>query len=145
MATFVKSVVIEAPVEAVFALHERGDAVSLLSPPFPRVRAIGKAGGIETGACIELRVGPFPWIARHTAYEKNRLFVDEQIKGPFAKWVHRHEFEDLGGKTRLTDRVDYELKGGWIANRMLGWMVEAGMKRLFGYRHVVTRRICEGG
>ena len=41
--------------------------------------------------------------------------MDEQIQGPFAKWVHRHEFEDIGGKTRLTDRVAYQLPGGPIS------------------------------
>ena len=42
---------------------------------------------------MELQVGWSRWVALHTAYEKNRLFVDEQIDGPFARWIHRHEFE----------------------------------------------------
>src|SRR5438309_383689 len=111
MPTFVKSVVIDAPVEAVFGFHEREDALALLSPKFPPVRKVSGAG-IHTGSRIELRIAGLRWLALHTAYEKNRLFVDEQIEGPFAKWVHRHEFEAVDGKTRLTDRVTYELPGG---------------------------------
>jgi len=106
MAEFVKTVLIDAPVNDVFRFHEREDALVLLSPAFPPVRVISRSGaGIEPGTRLELRIGVFTWIALHTAFEKNRLFVDEQIRGPFAKWVHRHEFESAGSGTRLTDRV----------------------------------------
>jgi len=79
---FEKSVVIHAPIEEVFAFHEREDALPLLTPAFPPVRVIRKSGGIEPGGRVELRVGPFRWLALHTEYEKPRLFVDEQIEGP---------------------------------------------------------------
>jgi len=141
--TFAKSVLIDAPVAAVFAFHEREDAISILSPAFPSVRMIGMTAGIRPGSRVELRVGIFSWIALHTAYEKDRLFVDEQIKGPFAKWIHRHEFEDADGKTRLTDCVEYLLPGGPLSNALFGWMVTAGLNRTFNHRHRVTKQVCE--
>ena len=143
MPTFVKSVLIDAPVAKVFGFHEREDALSLLSPAFPPVRVIGRTDGIQAGARVELRVGPFRWIALHTAYQKDRLFVDEQIEGPFAKWVHRHEFEDVDGKTRLTDRVEYRLRGGSLVNILFGWFVKVGLLRMLAYRHRVTKQFCE--
>lgn len=143
MPTFVKSVLIDAPVGAVFGFHERPDALALLTPAFPPVRVIGKTGGIEVGSRVELRVGFFSWVALHTLYEKNRLFVDEQIQGPFAKWIHRHEFEDVDGKTRLTDRVEYQLPGGPIVNVLFGRMVKPGLNRMFKHRHRVTKQLCE--
>jgi ligand-binding SRPBCC domain-containing protein len=143
MAEFVKSVLIEAPIERVFRFHERDDALSLLSPAFPPVRVVGRTGnGIEPGARLELRIGVFTWIALHTAYEKNRLFEDRQIRGPFAKWVHRHEFESEGHGTRLTDRVDYRLPGGPAVQALLGWIVNLGLDSMFAHRHRVTRRYC---
>ena len=143
MATFAKSVLIDAPVGVVFGFHERGDALSLLTPTFPAARIISRTGGLEPGSRVELRIGLFSWVALHTAYEKDRLFVDEQIKGPFAKWAHRHEFEDTGGKTRLTDRVEYQLPGGPISNALFSWMVKLGLNRMFNHRHRVTKQLCE--
>jgi ligand-binding SRPBCC domain-containing protein len=70
--------------------------------------------------------------------------VDEQVSGPFAKWVHRHEFESFGGRTRLTDRIEYELPGGALVNRLMNWAVTPGLVRMFAYRHKVTKEICEG-
>ena len=141
--SFVKSVLIDAPVDEVFRFHEREDALSLLTPPFPPVRAISRTGGILTGARVELRVGFTRWVAVHTGYEKDRFFEDEQVQGPFAKWVHRHEFETVGDQTRLTDRVYYELPGGALVNGMFGWAVSLGLRNMFAYRHRVTKKFCE--
>ena len=143
MPVFSKSVLIAAPLDDVFRFHEREDALSLLTPAFPAVRMIGRTGGIQTGARVELRVGFFRWVALHTAYERNRLFVDEQIRGPFAKWVHQHEFEADGAKTRLTDRITYELPGGSLINRLFGWTVTLGLRKMFSHRHRVTKEVCE--
>ena len=143
MPTFVKSVVVDAPVRTVFAFHEREDALRLLSPAFPPVAVVSRTGGIEAGARVELRVGFFRWVALHTACEKDRLFVDEQVEGPFASWVHRHEFEDLGARTRLTDRVEYRLPGGALVNGAGRWLVSLGLARMFRHRHAVTKRWCE--
>ena len=142
MPVFVKSILIDAPVVDVFLFHERPDALALLSPAFPPVRMIARTGnGIEAGSRVELRVGLFRWVAQHTKYEKNRLFVDEQIQGPFAKWIHRHEFETAGSKTRLTDRIDYELPGGSLVNLLFGWTVNLGVRNMFAHRHRVTREV----
>ena len=145
MPTFLKSVVVEAPVETVFRFHEREDALRLLSPSFPPVRLLRKTGGIEPGSRVELKLGPFLWTALHTAYVKNRLFADEQIQGPFAKWVHRHEFEAVGDATRLNDRIEYRLTGGVWGNRLFGWCVQLGLHQMFRHRHQTTKRYCEKG
>ena len=144
MPAFVSSVLIDAPVDEVFRFHEREDALTLLAPKFPPVKMISKTGGIEKGARVVLRMGIFRWVALHTAFEKNQLFADEQIEGPFHKWVHRHEFEAVGMKTRLTDRVAYELPGGRSANLLFSWVVNLGLRNMFAYRHRVTKEICEG-
>jgi ligand-binding SRPBCC domain-containing protein len=139
----VKSILIDAPVDNVFRFHERPDALSLLSPRFPPVRMTGRTGsGIDAGSRVELRVGMLQWIALHTVYEKNRLFVDEQLRGPFAKWVHRHEFEAAGNGTRMTDRIEYELPGGPIVNRLFAWIVRLGLGNMFAHRHRVTQAVC---
>ena len=144
MPKFEKSVLIEAPVDAVFLFHEREDALSLLSPAFPPVRVLSRTGGIEKGARVELKIGVITWVAVHTAFERNRLFEDEQVGGPFARWRHRHEFEVAGiNRTILTDRIDYELPGGALINALFGWTVRVGLRNMFSHRHQITKTICE--
>lgn len=140
---FVKSSLIQAPVATVFAFHEREDALVLLSPPFPPLRVVSRTGGIRTGARVVVRIGPVTWVATHTAYVPNALFVDELVSGPFAHWVHRHEFSDEGGSCRLTDRISFALPGGTLVNGLSSWAVRLGLRQMFAHRHAVTRRYCE--
>ena len=144
MPWFEKSAWIDAPPAEVFRFHERPDALQLLTPKFPPVRMISRSGdGIAVGTRVELRVVVFHWVAMHTVYEKDRLFVDEQVQGPFAKWVHRHEFSPEGSGTRLTDLIEYLLPGGMLVNALLGWAVRPGLNDMFKHRHRITRQYCE--
>ena len=144
VATFLKTVVVHAPVAQVFAFHERDDALGGLSPPFPPVRVVSREGGIRAGARVELRIGPIRWLALHTHYAPHELFVDEQVSGPFASWVHRHEFAVVDADTtRLTDRVTFRLRGGALTNALLGPLVTWLLVPMFRFRHRATRQACE--
>lgn len=140
---FVKSSLIDAPVSTVFSFHERENALELLSPAFPPLRVTSRSGGIRPGGRVVLKIGPITWVAHHTAYEHNQLFVDELASGPFSSWVHRHEFSDEDGRCRLTDRVTFALPGGPAVNTLLGWAVKLGLRTMFAHRHAVTRAWCE--
>ncbi len=149
MMQFEHSSWIDAPVEKVFRFHKRPDAIELLMPPDSKVELVSREGGLETGARVEFRipVGPFKirWVAVHIAYEENRLFIDKQQEGPFAAWVHTHQFLEENGGTRLTDSIELALPGGPIIEALTGWYVKHKLRIMFEYRHGVTRRICESG
>lgn len=145
MPRFVYSTVIPAPVEKVFAFHEQPDALERLTPPFAPVRFMRREGGIQPGAIVvlEIPIGPFRkrWVARHTEYERNRLFADVQEEGPFRRWVHHHRFEPLGpNETRLTDDVEFSLPGGALSDFLGAWLARLQLRRMFRYRHEATRR-----
>lgn len=148
MQVFEQTSVIQAPVERVFGFHEEPDAFERLTPPWQPVKILSRQGGIRDGgeAVLELPLGPFRlhWIAEHSGYERNRLFIDRQVKGPFRYWRHQHRFADLGnGQTRLTDHIEFSLPGGAIADFFGGWLARLQLRKLFRYRHEVTRRACE--
>jgi ligand-binding SRPBCC domain-containing protein len=137
------SSVIPAPVEKVFAFHERADVLTLLTPPWQKMDIVRREGGLRKGAVVEflIHAGPFRvrWLAEHTEYEKNRLFADIQVKGPFRSWRHRHLFEPETTGTRLTDSIDLSLPGGKLLDWTMGWAVRWQLRRMFAYRHEVTR------
>ena len=140
------SSLIPAPVEEVFAFHERDDVLALLTPPWQTVDVVRREGGLEKGAVVEfvIHAGPFRvrWLAEHIEYEKNRLFTDIQVKGPFRSWRHRHVFEVDAGGTRLTDSIDFAFPGGKPAEWTAGWVARWQLRRMFAYRHQVTRANC---
>jgi ligand-binding SRPBCC domain-containing protein len=136
--------VIEASVEEVFAFHERPDAFALLSPPWEETQIVQPPHSLRTGTVVKLRnrVG-FLWIdivAEHVAYEKNQRFEDVMTRGPFAKWHHKHWFLPDPAGCLLRDEIEYELPLGALGRLIAPLAVVPRLKRLFSYRHEVTRR-----
>ncbi|MEO8024918.1 MAG: SRPBCC family protein [Bryobacteraceae bacterium] len=138
---------IDAPVSKVFAFHEHPDALERLTPPGQKLEILERTNGIQPGSRVVLRgsLGPMTmeWHARHTIYEEDSLFVDEQEKGPFKQWTHRHEFEREGRGTRLTDSIEYSMKGGPLLEFLGGWFVNYQLRKMFRWRHKVTKAFCE--
>lgn len=147
MLNFQYSSIINADIEIVWQFHEQPDILELLTPPWQPVTIIAREGGLGVGAISEFRLSllgiPIRWLARHIECQPQHLFVDEQIVGPMQSWVHRHEFTTENGKTRLTDAIAYEIPGGWLAELLLGWWVDARLQDMFRYRHQVTKAHCE--
>jgi hypothetical protein len=148
MPVFEKRTRIAAPPEAVFAFHERPDALSRLLPPWEQARIIERTGGLEKGArtVLEARIGPLKqrMVAVHTAYDKGRMFQDSMTEGPFARWVHTHLMEpDGAGGTWLIDRIEYELPLGMLGRIGGGWFARRKIERMFEFRHEVTKKACE--
>ena len=143
MPRFTYTSLIDAPVDRVFAFHESPDALERLTPPWQPARVLHKDAGLKPGSRVVLEVplGPFTkkWIALHVKYEKNRLFVDEQIEGPFRRWVHHHRFETVGKQTRLIDDIDFSLPGGPLVDFFGAWVARLQLRRLFRYRHAATQ------
>lgn len=146
---FIKESFIRASPERVFGFHEQPDALLLLVPPWEKAVVIQSAAISQVGsrAIIETKVlGPISvrWIAQHTVYDPPNVFEDVQVKGPFRFWRHRHLVQAREGGAVLRDEVEYEPPLGFIGRMLSGPFIERRLRRLFDYRHEVTRKWCEG-
>jgi uncharacterized protein (TIGR01777 family) len=137
-----------APADIVWDWHARPGALERLTPPWDRIRIVGRTGGLEDGARVTMSVpvGPLRvrWVSRHRDCVRGRGFVDEQIEGPFASWTHTHTMVDEPaaagrGGSMLDDRIDYlppyGAPGRWLAQRVMAGRLAA----LFRYRHETLR------
>ena len=145
---FVKESVILASPELVFSFHEQPDLLRLLIPPWESARVIESAKISEVGsrAVVETRIfGPITvrWIAEHTRYEPPRMFEDVQVNGPFRSWRHRHIVKPHADGAMLRDEIDYEPPLGFLGRAFAPMFVENRLRKLFDYRHQVTREWCE--
>lgn len=136
---------IKAPVEDVFKWHERSGALERLSPPWDPLEVISKEPGIDVGTQVEMyiKAGPLPakirWVAEHTLYEKDRMFQDRQVKGPFNHWIHTHTFTTVDkGETMLEDCIEYALPLPPFGNLFGGRSIKKKLDRIFRYRHKTT-------
>ena len=145
---FTKETAILASPEKVFAFHEQENALKLLLPPWETVEVIqaAKISQVGSRAIVETTVlGPIKtrWIAEHTRYEPPRFFEDIQIKGPFRSWRHRHIIKPDANGAILRDEIEYEPPLGPLGKIFAPLLVEPRLRKLFDYRHKVTKRACE--
>ena len=84
------------------------------------------------------------WVARHTAYDPPRSFEDVQERGPFRRWRHRHVVEPHPQGATLRDEIDYEPPLGPLGRLAEPFLIKPRLRKLFDYRHAVTRAWCEG-
>lgn len=148
MTRFVRECVIAAPASAVFAFHERPDALQLLTPPWQKTEIIQPPRSLAVGTRVILRtkIGPL-WQtmeAEHVEYEHGVMFADRVVRGPFRSWLHRHIITPIDARSStLRDDIEYELPLGVVGRLFGGAFAHRELERLFTYRHDVTRRECE--
>jgi ligand-binding SRPBCC domain-containing protein len=114
-----------------------------IAPPPPRLAA---------GAVLDFRVSGLPvaWRVMVREWDAPYRFVDVQLRGPFARWEHRHRFvegpREAGGPagTWIEDRVTYRLPGAALGR--LAHALGAGRQvlALFDYRDRRLRELFGG-
>ena len=145
---FVKESIIDAAPERVFAFHELPDALERLLPPWETARVLLPPKGLRAGTRTIVETKLFGlysvrWEALHTAYDPPRMFEDVQTSGPFKSWRHRHIVEPHGLGSVLRDDIEYEPPFGLFGRLAAPLLVDRRLRRLFDYRHEVTRNWAE--
>ena len=131
-----------------FAFHELPDAFRRLTPSWAQTRVVEHARSLAVGSrtIVKIRVAPLVWLRGefvHTVCERPWLFVDEQARGPFRRWRHRHVMLPAEGGTRLRDEIEFEPPLGPVGRAFAPALVLPRLRKLFAYRHEVTRAWCE--
>jgi ligand-binding SRPBCC domain-containing protein len=99
--------------------------------------------GVGSEIVASFRLIPFlplrgQWTAAILEFEWNHHFADEQKKGPFKYFHHRHEFsaETRSGQigTIVRDLVDYEVGFGFLGETAQKLFVQRKFEQMFAYR-----------
>lgn len=137
---------IELPLgrEEVFRFFSDAANLAVITPPELQFRIVTPLPvEMRKGALIDYRLGlffvRFGWRTEIVDWNPPASFTDVQLKGPYRKWVHTHEFTSTATGTLMRDRVDYELPFRPFGNLALP-IVKLQLKRIFDYRtHVIER------
>ena len=99
---------------------------------------------LGAGAVLDfrLRVLPGAWRVIVREFDPPHRFVDAQVRGPFARWEHRHRFLEgpardgpgAAAGTWVEDRVTYRLPLGVIGRAVHALGAGRRIRRLFDYR-----------
>lgn len=139
---------ITAPLEMTFGFFADAYNLEKITPDDVRFRILTPAPiPMREGTRIDywLRVFgvPFRWRTVITEWSPPVRFVDVQESGPYAKWIHSHDFTERAGITAIRDRVEYALPLaplGEIAHPLVRRKLDA----IFDHRAEATRRLLLG-
>ncbi len=140
---------IRAPIALVFDLSRDIDA-HIDSAAHTGERAVGgvTSGLVKLGdeVTFEARHFGVRWrlTSRIVVCEPPRLFVDEMLRGPFARLRHAHEFVEAGAGTRMKDVLDFESPLGPLGRLADALFVERHMRTFLERRAAWIRTEAEG-
>jgi len=118
---------IPRPRDEVFAFFARPENLQLLTPAFLHFAFLTPSPiAMHAGARIDYRIKlwgvPMRWATRIDRFEPPLLFTDEQLRGPYRRWHHTHEFHEVEGGTRPLGRAAHR------------FFVRRSLRQIFDYR-----------
>ncbi|MEZ5964206.1 MAG: SRPBCC family protein [Planctomycetota bacterium] len=127
------------PIDVVFPFFADAANLEAITPPWLRFSIltpppIHMAAGTVIDYRLRIRGVPVRWRSRIAEWDPPRSFADEQVRGPYARWYHRHTFEAKDGGTLVGDEVEFAPPGGPLAPLLFRLLVDKDVRRIFFHR-----------
>lgn len=132
--------------DEVFEFFSTAENLGRITPDFMNFKIVSPLPiEMKQGAIIDYKIRfygvPMNWQTHIAEWKWGSHFVDEQKKGPFALWHHKHSFEERDDKIWMTDIVDYRAPFGPIGALAHVAMVDRTVKRIFDHRYKVVEAL----
>lgn len=139
---------IAAPVDTVFDLSLNIDAHAAGMARYQERAVAGVTGGqIGLGEHVtwrarHLRV-TWTMTSRIVALARPWFFVDQQVRGPFARYRHEHRFASVGDGTEMVDEVSF-VAPYWPPGTLASPLLRFYLKHLIVRRNRYLKEQAEG-
>lgn len=146
MHIFDAETILPAPREELFAFFSNALKLQEITPPWLHFRVVTPTPiEMREGTLIDYRLRlrgvPMTWRTLISRWDPPHCFVDEQLRGPYRLWRHRHEFEEHAGGTLMRDHVEYRVPLDRLVHR---WLVRPDIEKIFAYRATRLARLFPG-
>lgn len=148
--TLEREQIIPLSVEETFAFFSDAFNLERITPAFLNFRILTPAPiRMEVGTLIEYKLSlfgvPFKWRTLIEQWAQNQMFVDRQLRGPYALWRHTHTFIRIDqDRTLMRDVVKYGIPFGTLGSLAHRLFVERMLKMIFDYRAKATADLLGG-
>jgi len=127
------------PREEIFPFFADPRNLKVLDPPWLRPALLSSPPDpLEAGTVFDFRIRwlgiPLRWRVLIREYDPPYRFVDVQVRGPYARWEHRHLFRAEKGGTSVEDRITYRLPLGPLGRLLHTLWVRRQLAAIFAHR-----------
>lgn len=141
-----KTTLIDCSIEDLFNFHLDSNNITKITPPDTKVYLLNEDTKTYEGKIVKIKTVKFfiptYWKVKIKKLERPNILIDEAVKSPFKYWRHQHIFTPKGDKSELKDIIEYEIPFG-IVGKLIEPLIECDIKKMFEYRHKVTKEILE--
>lgn len=134
------------PIDEVFAFFSDARNLELLTPPHLRFKVLGfSTDSLQAGTRLDYKLQlhgiPFRWQSKIGDWNPVTHFSDTQMRGPYKKWHHTHNFIEQDGGTLIRDHALYRLPFGVPGDTVAYFFVKKDLEKIFGYRFAKAREM----
>lgn len=142
--------VIDLPRTVVFAFHEDPEHLELLHRGWAAFRLIHHDGHLHCGSktWFETTIAhilPIVLGFEHIIYEPPHRFGEALIHGPFKKFIHLHEFDEVNTGTMVRDILEVELPWYYGGEWAMKIFVAPSLQQAFQFRAAALLELAQSG
>ena len=134
-----KQTIKEKNIEEVFDFFSRPENLSTITPerlnftiltPSP----IKMKEGQLIDYTIKILGKKIRWRTIISEYNPPYMFIDQQLKGPYSLWHHKHIFNEIKGGVEIIDEINYVVPFGLIGALVNYFFINRDLNFIFKYR-----------
>ena len=127
---------LEYPLTEVFEFFSNAHNLAVITPPWLKFEVLTPAPiemdvGTRIDYQLKLRGVPVRWQSEITEWDPPHAFADEQRRGPYRVWRHKHTFDETADGIVVGDSVEYAVWGGVLVDK---FFVRPDIEQIFSYR-----------
>lgn len=144
--TLIREQLIPRPLDEVFPFFADAANLQKITPAWLHFRILTPLPmEMRAGALLDYQIRlfglPLNWQTRIEEFTPGVSFVDTQIRGPYRRWHHTHEFFSVPDGTQMRDTVLYEMPFGPLGTITHALAVRHMLRRIFDYRYQVIENV----
>ena len=129
----------------VFSFFSKPENLALITPPELDFKILTPGPiKMKEGQLIDYTIKIFGlkirWRTLITEFDYPNSFVDQQIKGPYSMWHHKHTFHDCKDFVHMVDEINYSVSFGFLGRIMNYFFIRKDLVKIFNYRKNIINK-----
>lgn len=139
---------VPSPPEIAWTFFSNPNNLAVITPPEMNFKILTKNLPVKIYSGMQILYSLTPlfgitanWVTEIKDVKEREFFIDEQLKGPYALWRHKHIFIPHNKGTLMKDEVEYGMPLGSLGELANRWHVKKKLDYIFEYRAKVISEI----